>query len=75
MQRSSLPLIRLLALAGFVWFSIQLVANIVQTWAAFDPTYWTYYVQQQLTRPLVGVGLSLLLILLARPLARWIDRE
>ncbi|MFH1496620.1 MAG: hypothetical protein ABII82_02225 [Verrucomicrobiota bacterium] len=75
MPRSSLPLVRLLALVGLVWFKIQIVANVAQTWAAFDPTYWTYYVQQQLTRPLIGIGFCLLVWLFARPLARRIDRE
>ncbi len=75
MQRSSLPLVRLLALAGFLWFKIQIVANLAQTWSAFDPTYWTYYLQQQLTRPLVGIGFSLLLFVFARPVSRLVDRE
>lgn len=75
MTRSSLPLVRLLGLTGFIWFKIQIVANLAQTWSAFDPTYWTYYVQQQLTRPLVGIGFSLLVLIFARPLARRIDRE
>jgi hypothetical protein len=75
MPHSSLPSVRLLGLAGVVWFNIQIVANVVQTWPTFDPSYWTYYVQQQFTRPLIGIGFSLLLLLAARPLSRWIDRE
>lgn len=75
MPRSSLSLIRLIALAGLVWSKIQFVANVVQTWSAFDPTYWTHYVQQQLTRPLVGIVFSLLLFAAARPLSRFIDRD
>jgi hypothetical protein len=32
-------------------------------------------VQQQLARPLVGIGISTLALLFARPLARWLSRD
>jgi hypothetical protein len=69
-----IPHVRLLAFAGLAWFTVTLLANIFQSWDAFDPSYWTYYLQQQLARPLIGLVVSSALLLAARPLSRWLSR-
>lgn len=67
--------VRLLALAALFVCVGALIANLAQTWDTFNPSYWGHYVQQQLTRPLVGIALATLALLFARPLARWLSRE
>jgi hypothetical protein len=71
---SSLPLIRLLGLAGLGFYVVELLGNVIQTWDTFNPAYWGYYVQQQLARPLVGMVVASVLLLASRPLARWLSR-
>jgi hypothetical protein len=71
---SPLSLIRLLGLAGLGFYVVELLGNVIQTWDTFNPAYWGYYVQQQLSRPLAGIAVAILLILAARPLARWLSR-
>ena len=71
---SPLYLIHLLALAGLGFYAVELLGNIIQTWDTFNPSYWSYYVQQQLARPFVGIAVSLLVWFAARPLARWLSR-
>lgn len=46
------------------------LANILQTWQDFDPSYLFYYVESQLLKPLLGCIFGLLLIALAKPLGR-----
>jgi nitrate reductase alpha subunit len=70
-----LAALRLLAFAALLICTGVLVANIAQTWDTFNPSYWGHYVQQQLARPLTGISLSALALLLARPLARWLSRD
>lgn len=66
--------LRLLGLAGLGYHAAELLGNVAQTWDTFNPSYWGYYVQQQLARPLAGVAVASLLLLAARPLARWLSR-
>jgi hypothetical protein len=66
--------VRLLALAGLAWAAATLLANVLQSWDAFNPSYWTYYLQQQLARPLIGLVVSTALLLAARPVSRWLSR-
>ena len=70
-----LAALRLFALVGLLLSFGALAANLVQTWDTFAPAYVGHYVQQQLTRPLVGLGLAFLVLALARPLARWLGRD
>lgn len=74
MSPQPLFFVRLLALAGLAWFTAALLANVLQTWDTFAPSYWGYYLQQQLARPLIGLAVSTVLLLAARPLARWLSR-
>ena len=69
-----LAAIRLFVLVVFVASLGVLCANVAQTWDTFNPAYAGHYARQQLARPLVGLGLSLLVLALARPLARWLAR-
>lgn len=70
-----LAALRLLALAALLVSTGVLIANIAQTWDTFNPSYWGHYVQQQLARPMIGIGLAKLVLLFARPLARWLSRD
>jgi len=74
MYRQALLLVRLLALASFVFGATTLLANVAQSYDAFNPSYAGFYFKQQLARPAIGIALSLLLALLARPLARLLAR-
>ena len=74
MLRPALLLVRLLALAGVVVNLAALLANVVQSADAFNPSYAGFFFKQQLARPLVGLALSLVLAACARPLARWLAR-
>ena len=70
-----LAALRLLALAALLFNVGILLANVAQTWDTFNPSYWGHYLQQQLARPLVGLALSLAVLVLARPLSRWLARD
>jgi hypothetical protein len=74
MYRQALLLVRLLALCGVGVNLATLLANLAQSFDAFNPTYVGFFVKQQLARPLVGIALSLLLAGFARPLARLLAR-
>jgi hypothetical protein len=71
----ALTALRLAAVLGLLISLSVLLANLTQTWDTFNPSYWGYYLQQQLARPLIGLGLALITLLFARPLARWIARD
>jgi len=75
MSAQPLFLVRLLAIAGLAFHAVELLSNVLQSWDAFRPSYWTYYVQQQLARPLIGITASAVLLLAARPLACWLSRD
>ena len=74
MYRQALLLVRLLALCGVVVNLASLLANLVQSFDAFNPSYAGFFVKQQLARPLVGIAVSLSLAGFARPLARLLAR-
>ncbi len=74
MYRQALLLVRLLALAGVMIGATTLLANLAQSYDTFNPSYAGFYFKQQLARPLVGIASSLLIALLARPLARLLAR-
>lgn len=74
MYRQALLLVRVLALAGFLLSLATLLANVVQSYDTFNPSYAGFYLKQQLARPLVGIGLALVVALLAPPLARLLAR-
>jgi hypothetical protein len=74
MYRQALLLVRLLALCGVGVNFAQLLANLVQSFDAFNPSYVGFFVQQQLARPLVGIALALATAALSRPLARLLAR-
>lgn len=70
-----LILVRLFAAAAWFWSFGALLVAVARTWDTFDPSYWSHYVQQVLCGPLVGLALSTLVLIAARPLARWLGRE
>jgi hypothetical protein len=74
MYRQALLLVRLLALCGVGVNFAQLLANLVQSFDAFNPSYAGFFVQQQLARPLVGIVLALAIAAFSRPLARLLAR-
>ena len=74
MYRQALLLIRVIALVGLLVNLATLLANVAQSYDAFNPSYAGFFVKQQLARPLVGLALSLAVMFFARPLARLIAR-
>lgn len=46
----------------------QLIANIIESIREFDPTYWWYYVQSELLRPLLGIFIGKLLYWFSKPM-------
>lgn len=74
MHRQALLLVRILALAGVFVNAATLLANLAQAYDTFNPSYAGFFFKQQLARPVVGLALSLLLALLARPVARLLAR-
>jgi len=74
MYRQALLLVRLLALCGVAVNLATLLANLLQSFDAFNPSYIGFFVKQQLARPLVGIVLSLTIAVFARPLARLLAR-
>lgn len=74
MYRQALLLVRLLALCGVVVNLATLLANLAQSFDAFNPSYAVFFVKQQLARPLVGIALSLVIAGFSRPLARLLAR-
>jgi len=74
MYRQALLLLRLIALVGVLVNVATLLANVAQSYDAFNPSYAGFFVKQQLARPLVGFTLSLAVMFFARPLARLIAR-
>jgi hypothetical protein len=74
MYRQALLLVRVLALAGVVFGAATLLANLVQSYDTFNPSYAGFFFKQQLARPVTVIALSLVLALLARPLARLLAR-
>ena len=74
MYRQALLLVRLLALCGVAVNLATLLANLLQSYDAFNPSYIGFFVKQQLARPLVGIVLSLTIAGFARSLARLLAR-
>lgn len=60
-------------LLGLVWLTAglwMLVANIIESATEFNPSFIGYYLQSQAVRPLLAIGLGLLLIIMAKPFGR-----
>lgn len=50
-----------------------LLANIVQTYDTFNPSYLGHYFRQHLARPLVGLAVAGGLFALESPLSAWLS--
>jgi hypothetical protein len=72
---SVLALVRLVAATAWLACFGALLAAVLRTWDTFDPSYWSHYVKQVLAGPLIGLALATLVLLAARPLARWLARD
>lgn len=55
-----------------VWL---LLANIFESASSFNPAYLGYYIQSQLIRPLILIGIAILSLSLSRPLGIWLTRS
>ncbi len=62
--------IRILALLLIVVGAGQLLANVIESIREFDPTYWWYYVQSEMLRPLLAIIFGKLLYLFSKPLGK-----
>lgn len=64
-------------LLGLFWLAAglwMLVANIIESATEFNPSFIGYYLQSQALRPLLAIGLGVLLLILARPVGRFVAR-
>jgi len=64
-------------LLGLFWLVVglwMLVANIIESATEFNPSFVGYYLQSQMLRPLLAMGLGVLLIILSKKLGRWLAR-
>jgi hypothetical protein len=66
--------VRLLGLFWLVAGCWMLAANIIESALEFNPSFIGYYLQSQMLRPLLAMGLGLLLIILSKKLGRWLAR-
>jgi len=66
--------VRLLGLFWLVAGLWMLVANVIESATEFNPSFVGYYLQSQLLRPLLAVGVGLLLFIFSRPLGRRLAR-
>ncbi len=64
--------VRLLGLFWVVAGLWMLVANVIESATEFNPSFMGYYLQSQVLRPLLAMGLGVLLILFSRRLGRWL---
>lgn len=67
--------LRLTGLLLFVLGLWQAVANLLEGWMEFDPTYLGYFLRSQLMRPALSVLFGLFLFLAARRLGNWLSRD
>lgn len=73
-QRLAALALRLLGLLLILLGSWQAVANLIDGWMEFDPTYLGYFFRSQLMRPALVMLWGTALILLSRPLGRCIAK-
>jgi len=66
--------VRLLGLFWLVAGLWLLAANVIESALEFNPSFIGYYLQSQVLRPLLAMGLGLLLIFFSRRLGRWLAR-
>jgi hypothetical protein len=62
----------LIRFLGLAWITVglwQLGANLIESWAAFDPSHLRLFFLGQLLRPALALALGLLLIGGSRPLS------
>jgi len=63
----------LVRLLGLFWVAAglwMLVANVIESATEFNPSFLGYYLQSQALRPLLAIGVGLLLMIFARPIGR-----
>ena len=63
-------------LIGFFFIVLgiwQGLANLLSAYREFDPTYAGYFFSQELLRPLVAIGVGLAVMLLSKPLGRFVQ--
>lgn len=65
-------IVRGLALVLIVVHLGSLLAVVAQTYDTFNPSYAGHYLRQHLVRPLIGLALAGLLLLLESPVAGWL---
>ncbi len=71
----ALFIVRLLALSAWLVCLGGLLVSLAQSWDTFNPSYWAHYLQQRLAGPLIGILLSSVVLLVARPITRWLARD
>jgi len=66
--------VRLLGLFWLVAGLWMLAANVIESATEFNPSFIGYYLQSQLLRPLLAVGVGLMLFIFSRRLGRRLAR-
>ena len=66
--------VRLLGLFWLVAGLWMLAANIIESATEFNPSFIGYYFQSQMLRPLLAMGLGVLLFIFSRRLGRRLAR-
>jgi hypothetical protein len=74
-QNRAILAVRLLAVFFFLFGIWLLLANVIESVAEFNPTYFLYYFKSQLLRPSLACGLSILLYLSSAKVGRWISKD
>jgi len=56
---------RLVMFLGVLLHATTLLANILETFDTFNPSYWRHYCRQHCIRPLIGLVIFAVLLLVA----------
>jgi len=73
-QQWGVLLARFLGLALFLVGGAKLMAGVIETLPEFNPVYLWFYFLTVLARPLVWMFTGLVVLLLAKPLGRYLGR-
>lgn len=71
-QKQSVVAVRIIGIAMIAFGLVQVIANLIDGWYEFDPTYLGYFLKSQLLRPGLLMGVGGLLFWLSPRFGKWI---
>lgn len=74
MRPQAILLVRIIAFLFVVIGAGQLLANVIESIREFDPTYWWYYVQSEMLRPLIAIISGKVIFFFSKPLGKLLAR-